>query len=244
MEKEKICTMREIAEKNVICFSKGQLIYLKVKRGLDILSSLAGCIVLIPVFAAAAIAIKVEDPAGKVIYQQERIGRSGRPFQVYKFRTMRADTPELSTSEFHNAQSYVTRVGRFMRDTSIDELPQLINVLKGNMSLVGPRPLMPRERDVHMKRFFYGLYQVRPGITGMAQTHGRDDMDDDQKVAWDRKYVEEISFMTDLKLIFRTIFKVVQRDGVRDKGEQMPESEKTRLGECEQVRSEQKNGRA
>ena len=202
METEKICTMRETTDSHVICFTKGQLIYLKVKRGLDILCSLTGGIFLIPVFAAAAIAIKVEDPAGKVIYQQKRIGRSGRPFKVYKFRTMRADTPELSTREFSNAGSYVTRVGRFMRGTSIDELPQLINVLKGNMSLVGPRPLMPRERDVHAKRFFYGLYQVRPGITGMAQTHGRDNMDDDMKVAWDRKYVESISFMTDLKLLF------------------------------------------
>ena len=220
MEKETTCTMRDVVQSNRVEFKKSQLMYLKIKRVLDITCSAMGVLVLSPVFLGAAIAVKLEDPTGKVIYKQDRIGRSGRPFKLYKFRTMHTDAPELSTHEFNNAQSYVTRVGRFMRDTSLDELPQLINVLKGDMSLVGPRPLMTRERDIHMKRFFYGLYQVRPGITGMAQTHGRDDMDNDQKVEWDRKYVEKISFMTDLKLIFRTVGKVIKREGVVDKAKE------------------------
>ncbi len=227
MEKEFTCTMREMVQSNRVKFKRGQLVYLKIKRLLDILCSLLGMIILSPVFLGAAIAVKAEEPAGKIIYQQNRIGRSGRSFKLYKFRTMRTNAPELSTLEFNNAQSYVTRVGRFLRDSSIDELPQLFNVLIGNMSLVGPRPLMPRERDVHMKRFFYGLYQVRPGITGMAQTHGRDDMDNDQKVAWDRKYVEQISIVTDIKLLLRTVFKVLQREGVRDKAEQSIETTDT-----------------
>ena len=209
--------MRDMVQSNRVEFKKSQLMYLKIKRALDITCSALGMVVLSPVFLGAAVAVKLEDPTGRIIYKQDRIGRSGRPFRLYKFRTMHTDAPELSTHEFNNAQSYVTRVGRFMRDTSIDELPQLINVLKGDMSLVGPRPLMTRERDVHMKRFFYGLYQVRPGITGMAQTHGRDEMDDDQKVEWDREYVQNISFMLDVRLLLKTFFKVIKKEGVRDK---------------------------
>ena len=213
---ENTCTMKNVVQTNSVRFRKSQLIYLKIKRLLDILCSLAGMAVSAPVFLAAAIAVKVETPGGRIIYQQDRVGKDGRIFHLYKFRTMHTDAPQLSTQEFSNAQSYITHVGRIMRSTSIDELPQLWNVLIGDMSLVGPRPLILRERDVHEKRFRYGLYQIRPGITGMAQTHGRDDMDDDQKVEWDRKYVEQISFLTDFKLCFRTIFKVIQREGVRD----------------------------
>lgn len=207
--------MREMVQTNRVIFKKSQLVYLKIKRLLDILCSLLGLILLIPVFLVVAVMIKIEDPKGSIIYKQERIGRSGRVFMLYKFRSMRMNAPELSTNEFHDAQTYVTKVGKFIRNTSIDELPQLWNVLIGNMSLVGPRPLLVRERDVHIKRFLNGIYQVRPGITGMAQTHGRDDMDNDQKVEWDRKYVENISFLVDFKLILRTIAKVIQREGIR-----------------------------
>ena len=188
---------------------------------MDLFFSLTGLIVLLPLFLIVAAAIKIEEPNGTILYSQQRIGRSGRLFKLYKFRSMRMDTPVLSTNEFSNAQSYITKVGGFMRKTSIDELPQLWNVLVGHMSLVGPRPLLPREREVHMKRFQYGLYQVRPGITGMAQTHGRDDMADDVKVNWDRQYVENISFLTDTRLLLRTAVKVVKREGVMDKAENL-----------------------
>lgn len=220
MDKAMVGTMRELVERNIVQFSVGQRIYLKFKRAMDILCSLMGMIVLLPVFAVVTIAIKAEDTAGNVLYTQERIGRSGRAFRLYKFRSMRTGTPELSTHEFSNAQSYVTKVGKVIRKTSIDELPQLWNVLIGNMSLVGPRPLLPREREVHIQRFVNGVYQVRPGITGMAQTHGRDNMDDEQKVMWDRKYVENISFLLDIKLMFRTVVKVVKREDIEDQAEE------------------------
>lgn len=218
-------------QKHQIQFSRKQLIYLKIKRLLDILCSLIGMVLLAPLFLVVAAAIKVEDPSGSVFYHQERIGRSGRVFKLHKFRSMRVGAPVLSTSEFCNAQSYITQVGKFIRHTSIDELPQLWNVFNGHMSLVGPRPLLSQERDVHMKRFLYGIYQVRPGITGMAQTHGRDNMCDDQKVAWDLKYVKELSFSTDLKLVVRTVLKVLQREGVTDQSEE--EFEETQIPETE-----------
>ncbi len=223
MEKNFACTMREMAEKNRVQLSRGQQLYLKMKRMLDILCSLLGLIALSPLFLVVAMAIKIEDPKGSIFYWQERIGRSGRSFKLYKFRSMRMGAPVLSTHEFTNAMSYVTKVGGFIRKTSIDELPQLFNVLVGNMSLVGPRPLLPRERDVHIQRFINGVYQVRPGITGMAQTHGRDNMDNDEKVMWDRKYVENFSFLLDIRLIFRTFVKVVKREDIEDQAEEKME---------------------
>lgn len=211
-------TIAEMVQQDHVTFTNGQRFYLKIKRAMDILLSLLGLILLFPLFVVVAIAIKVEDPNGSVIYRQERIGRSGRPFMLYKFRSMKMNTPELSTHEFSNAKSYVTKVGRIIRKTSIDELPQLWNVLLGNMSLVGPRPLLTREHDVHTMRFYYGLYQVRPGITGMAQTNGRDDICDEDKVSLDKKYVENISLLLDLRLMVCTVVKVINHEGVVDKG--------------------------
>ena len=234
--------MKDLMDKNRIRFSRNQLIYLKFKGLLDIVCSFCGLVLLTPVFLVIAAAIKIEDPKGCVMYKQERIGRQGRNFPLYKFRSMRMGTPELSTHEFNDAGSYVTKVGHFIRHASIDELPQLWNVLIGNMSLVGPRPLLPRERDVHMLRFYYGLYQVRPGITGMAQTNGRDDMNDYDKVRWDRTYVQNISFMTDLKLLVKTFFKVIKKEGVLDKNgpparstEAQKETLEQAVAECEQA---------
>lgn len=212
-------SLKESMQKDCVHFSRGKLVYLKFKRILDILFSLTGLIVLFPVFLAVAIAIKLDDPSGSVIYCQERIGRMGKPFRLYKFRSMCIGAPELSTQEFTDSHRYVTRVGRFIRRTSIDELPQLWNVLVGNMSLVGPRPLLPRERRVHLLRFQYGLYQIRPGITGMAQTHGRDIINDFDKVFWDREYVENISLWMDVKLICSTVFKVVKCEDFAEPGE-------------------------
>ena len=197
MTQKFIGTMKELMLKKSVRLSGAQKAYLYLKRLIDITASLCGLLILSPIFLLIALAIKAEDPAGSVFYSQSRIGRNGVPFKLYKFRSMKTGTPELSTHEFSNAQSYVTRVGKILRMTSTDELPQLWNVLIGNMSLIGPRPLLPREREVHMLRFVYGLYQVRPGITGLAQTHGRDDMDDYDKVRWDRTYVQELSPMLD-----------------------------------------------
>ena len=209
-------TLNELMKRSCIRLKKSQKFYLYIKRLLDILAALSGLILLFPLFIIISAAIKAEDPEGHILYSQQRIGRKGIPFNLYKFRSMKAGTPELSTKEFTNAESYVTNVGRFLRKTSIDELPQLWNVLVGNMSLIGPRPLLPKEREVHMMRFVYGLYQVRPGITGLAQTHGRDNMNDCDKVRWDRTYVRNISPLMDITLVLRTFFKVAACEGVWD----------------------------
>ena len=213
-------SLEELREKNLVRLSKGQRIYSKVKRGLDIICSAVGLVMLSPVFVIAAAAIKMEAPKEKVIFKQKRIGRKGDTFYLYKFRSMRSDSPELSTSEFFNAEQYITKVGKFIRKTSIDELPQLWNVLKGDMSLVGPRPLLPKEEEVHFLRNYYGIYQVRPGITGLAQISGRDAVDDYNKVRMDREYVRKVSFLLDFKILWRTAFKVVKSEGVVDKGEE------------------------
>lgn len=218
--KEFAYSLEDLRKMNLVRLTKGQRIYCKAKRGLDIICSAAGLIVLSPVFLVAAAAIKLESPKEKVIFKQTRVGRKEDTFYLYKFRSMRSDSPELSTSEFLNAERYITKVGHFIRKTSIDELPQLWNVLKGDMSLVGPRPLLPKEEEVHFLRNYYGIYQVRPGITGLAQISGRDAVDNYNKVRLDRAYVRGVSFPLDLKILWRTVFKVAKSEGVVDKGEE------------------------
>ena len=219
-------TFRELMLKKCVHLTRMQRGYLCLKRLIDIAASFCGLLLLWPLFLLIALVIKAEDPTGSVFYIQNRIGRNGVPFKLFKFRSMRSGTPELSTHEFTDAQSYVTRAGRILRKTSLDELPQLWNVLIGDMSLIGPRPLLPREREVHMLRFCYGLYQVRPGITGLAQTHGRDAMDDCDKVRWDRTYVQKLSIWMDAALLWRTFIKVVIHEGVADCAKASSENQK------------------
>ncbi len=214
--KEFTYSLEDLREMNRIHLTKGQRVYSKLKRGLDIICSTVGIVVLSPVFLVTAAAIKLESPKENVIFKQKRIGRSEDAFYLYKFRSMRSDSPQLSTSEFVNAERYITKVGKFIRKTSIDELPQLWNVLQGDMALVGPRPLLPKEEEVHFLRNYYGIYQVRPGITGLAQINGRDAVDDYNKVRLDRAYVRNVSLFLDLKILWRTAFKVVKSEGVVD----------------------------
>ena len=162
-----------------------------------------------------AILIKIDD-GGPVIFKQIRIGMRGKSFVCYKFRTMRTDAPpNLSTSEFTDADSYVTVVGRFLRRTSLDELPQLFNVLCGDMSLVGPRPLIPEESEMHRQRRELGVYNVRPGMTGLAQVMGRDLLDDGEKLHYDAEYASHIGFAIDVRIIFATFGRVLLAQGVR-----------------------------
>ncbi len=189
-------------------------IYPTLKRLFDILAAYILLLFLYVPMLLIAVLIRLTS-RGSVIFRQERVGAGGKIFVCYKFRTMRPDAPpSLSTSEFGNADEYITAIGRFLRKTSLDELPQLFNVLGGDMSIVGPRPLIPAEREMHARRAELGVYSVRPGITGLAQVCGRDTLSDADKLGYDAEYRSKICFATDLKIIFLTFFKVCSCEGV------------------------------
>lgn len=188
--------------------------YCKVKRLLDILISLIGLVLLLLPMGAVALALYIDDP-GTIFFSQYRVGLNGKRFKIYKFRTMKNQTPKyLATSEIKHPDQYVTRFGRLLRKTSLDEIPQLFNVLKGDMSLVGPRPLISDEYEIHMTRSRFGIYNIRPGITGFAQINGRDIMGASEKVHWDMKYVREFGLKTDWKILVATIPCVLKKSNV------------------------------
>ncbi len=160
----------------------------------------------------AAVAIRAESSGG-ALFRQERVGRGGKPFICYKFRTMYEHAPHSVPSyAFSEKEKYITRIGRFLRKTSFDELPQLFNVLKGEMSLVGPRPLIGEESDMHKLRLNGGVYSLRPGITGMAQVNGRDSLNTEEKYLRDRYYLENIDARLDLKIICSTFGSIFCKD--------------------------------
>ena len=185
-----------------------------VKRFLDIVfSSLLLFFLLLPIFIIAVI-IRSES-RGNAIFKQNRIGRGGRVFVCYKFRTMQITAPKaMSAAEFKDREKYITRVGAFLRRTSLDEIPQLFNVLKGNMSLIGPRPLICEEQSIHRERMDKGVYALRPGITGMAQISGRNLLGDDEKLSKDMYYLENVKLWLDIKILFRTVSKVFKGEGI------------------------------
>ena len=187
-----------------------------MKRFFDIFVSIFAVIFLSPLFLAVAIMILITDGA-PVLFKQERVGKDNKLFTVYKFRTMQNGTGDIATAELDDANEKITKTGKFLRLTSIDELPQLFNILNGTMSLVGPRPLIPAEKEIRELRAQYGVYSVRPGITGYAQINGRDNIDDETKALLDKEYVEKQSFMFDLKIIFSTFVKVLKRSDIKDK---------------------------
>ena len=191
--------------------------YLLIKRILDIVAAYILLILSYLTMIIIAISIKAED-GGPVIFRQIRVGQNEKRFVCYKFRTMKTSAPSnLSTSEFIDSAEYITRVGAFLRKTSLDELPQLFNVLSGDMSIIGPRPLIPNEREICRIRKAYGVYSVRPGITGLAQICGRDRLNDVRKAECDAIYVENVSFSTDIRILLRTILRVLDKDGNYDK---------------------------
>lgn len=182
--------------------------YRAVKRGLDILLSSLGLLVLAVPMAVLTLVIYIDDP-GKVLFRQYRVGKDGKRFRFYKFRSMKMDTPKyLSTSEVDTPEKYITRLGKILRKTSLDELPQLFNVLRGDMSLVGPRPLISDEYEIHQMRMRFGVYNVRPGVTGLAQINGRDTVSAVDKVHWDVKYVKNFGLAMDMKILLSTVPKV------------------------------------
>lgn len=194
--------------------NKASALYSISKRTMDIVSSFVGLILLSPLFLLVAILIKL-DSKGPIIFKQIRIGKDSKPFYIYKFRSMKIDAPNLSTEEFINASDFTTKVGKFIRKTSIDELPQLVNILKGDMSIVGPRPVIEREVRLLEIRKECNVDSILPGITGLAQINGRDHVDDYQKVKYDFEYLVKRNLVLDIKIIINTILKVIKSEGIK-----------------------------
>ncbi|WP_462258660.1 sugar transferase [Vagococcus teuberi] len=189
-----------------------------LKRIIDFILSLVGIIVLSPLLLILIIAIKV-DSKGPVVFTQKRVGKNKKLFSIYKFRTMKIDTPkEMPTHLLKNPDEFITRVGKFLRKTSLDELPQLFNILKGDMAIIGPRPALWNQEDLIEERDKYGANDIRPGLTGWAQINGRDELEIDIKASLDRYYVEHESFWMDVKCFFGTIVSVFKSDGVVEGG--------------------------
>ncbi len=196
------------------------------KRALDILLSGCGIVVLAPVYLGVAIAIKMDDP-GPVFFRQKRVGIHKSHFQILKFRTMKMETPkDTPTHLLENPEQYITRVGRFLRKTSLDELPQILQIFTGKMSIIGPRPALWNQFDLIEERDKYGANDVRPGLTGWAQINGRDELPIDVKARFDGEYVNNISFAFDCKCFFGTIASVLKSDGVVEGGTGQLEKEK------------------
>jgi O-antigen biosynthesis protein WbqP len=187
-----------------------------LKRMIDLLLSMIGLILLSPAFLIVSLWIKL-DSGGPVFFKQRRIGKNKREFYILKFRTMRVDTPhDVPTHLLESADQYITRIGHFLRKWSIDEFPQLINILKGEMSLIGPRPALWNQFDLIAERDKYGANNVTPGLTGWAQINGRDELPSRVKAKLDGIYVEKMSFWFEFKIFYLTIFRVLKRDGVKE----------------------------
>ncbi|KKE79853.1 sugar transferase [Bacilli bacterium] len=192
--------------------------YLKIKRLIDIIFSLIGLIVLSPIFLILIIAIKI-DSRGPILFRQKRVGINKKHFNILKFRTMRIDTPkDTPTHLLENPDQYITKIGKFLRKTSLDELPQIWNIFVGQMSIIGPRPALWNQYDLIEERDKYNANDVPPGLTGWAQINGRDELPIEVKAKLDGEYVGKISFWMDVKCFFGTIVSVVKSDGVVEGG--------------------------
>lgn len=188
--------------------------YIIIKNIIDFILSLIALIILLPFFCIFAIIIKLES-RGPIFFKQKRIGKDKKEFYIYKFRTMRTDTPkDMPTHLLKDAESYITKSGKVFRKTSIDELPQIINILKGQMSIIGPKPALWNQYDLIKERDKYNANSIRPGLTGWAQVNGRDELEIPIKAKFDGEYVEKMSLLFDTKIFLKTIIKVFKHDGV------------------------------
>lgn len=198
--------------------TKGQRAYAALKYLLDFLIALIAIAVLLIPMAVLALAIRIDDP-GPALFTQKRVGKDRKYFQLLKFRTMRSDTPhDMPTHLLENPQQYITRVGRLLRRFSLDELPQLFNILLGQMSIVGPRPALWNQFDLVEEREKYGAHQVRPGLTGWAQINGRDELEIPVKAALDGEYIRRLGAKMDLKCFFGTFSKLFTGEGIVEGG--------------------------
>lgn len=187
----------------------------KWKRLFDIVVSAIALIILSPMFLVICFLLLLTPDSG-VFFSHERRGRKGRPFKIYKFQTMKNSTPNCATGDLVNPEQYITKIGKVLRKTSIDELPQLWNILKGDMSFVGPRPLISSELRAHRMRLEYGVYRFRPGLTGLAQIEGRDDISLMTKMKYDKEYCDNWSIKKDIEILIRSIKVCIKQEGFHE----------------------------
>ena len=200
--------------------------YLPEERALDVLLSGCGIVVLSPVLLGVALAVKLESP-GPILFKQKRVGKNKKTFEIWKFRSMRTDTPkDLPTHLLNDPEHFITKTGRFIRKTSLDELPQLFNIFAGQMAVIGPRPALWNQDDLIAERDKYHANDIRPGLTGWAQINGRDELEIPVKARLDGEYVQKMSFLFDCKCFFGTITSVLKHDGVVEGGTGTLEKEK------------------
>ena len=192
--------------------------YLKVKRVIDLVLSVLAAVILSPLFLILFIAIKMDTP-GPIFFKQKRVGINKTHFNILKFRTMRIDTPkDTPTHLLGNPDQYITKVGKFLRKTSLDELPQIFNIIKGEMAIIGPRPALWNQYDLIAERDKYNANDVRPGLTGWAQINGRDELPITVKSELDGEYIQKMNFAFDVKCFVGTITSVLKSDGVIEGG--------------------------
>ena len=186
-----------------------------MKRLFDLIISFLAIIALAPVMIIIAVIIKIQNQ-GSVIFKQKRVGKDNKEFMIYKFRSMYEDAPEVASNDLENPDAYITSIGKILRKTSLDELPQLFNILKGDMSLVGPRPVIndESERELLSRRTELGIYKLVPGLTGWAQINGRDDMSVERKIFLEQEYMNKKNLLFDFKILLATFFKVFKQEGV------------------------------
>lgn len=194
---------------------EGSTKYEYKKRIIDLVISVVGLVILSPIFIITAILIKLESK-GPIIFKQERVGKDSKKFNIYKFRSMKKETPNLSTEEFTDSKLYITRVGRFIRSTSIDELPQIFNIIKGDMSIVGPRPVIDTENRLLTLRKINNIDKMMPGITGWAQINGRDNICVEEKIKYELEYMDRKSIKFDLYIIIMTVIKVIKKSDIKE----------------------------
>lgn len=189
-----------------------------IKRGIDFLLSLIALVLLSPLFLILCIWIKL-DSKGPILFKQKRVGKDKTYFYILKFRTMYVDTPkDMPTHLLANPDQYITKAGRFLRKTSLDELPQILNILKGDMAIIGPRPALWNQYDLIEERDRYHANEIKPGLSGWAQINGRDELEIEVKAKLDGEYVERSSFLFDVKCLIKTITSVLRSDGVVEGG--------------------------
>ena len=197
------------------------MLYLKFKRLCDFLIALIGLVILSPVFLFAMLMIKI-DSKGPVFFKQKRVGRNKKYFYIIKFRTMRIDTPnDMPTHLLENPEKWITKTGKLLRKTSLDEIPQIINIIIGNMSIIGPRPALWNQFDLIAEREKYGIHKLHPGLTGYAQINGRDELSVLEKAKLDAYYAQHINLWLDVKIFFSTFLSIVKSEGIVEGGKKL-----------------------